>query len=285
MHRDLTLKALRDQFVTSLKAIYSKEESLILFYRVTEALLSYHRADVALHLHDIITEGYYIEFIDVLKRLQKHEPIQYILSKTEFYGSVFEVSPAVLIPRPETEELVDRIIKTHKGVASLRILDLCTGSGCIAITLAKSFPNAHVTAIDISQSALNIAKKNAQTNQVNIQWIQKDVLKLEGFKEQYDIIVSNPPYVRNSEKVAMAKNVLAFEPSLALFVEDQQPLIFYDQIARLATISLRSSGHLYFEINQYLGEATKNILIKYGFKNIKLTKDLNLNDRMLSAQL
>ena len=217
----------------------------------------------------------------------------------------FEVNENVLIPRPETEELVDWIIESEKlevrsqklGVAgeNLKVLDIGTGSGCIAISLAKNLQNFQVFAIDISEKAIETAERNADKNNVSIHFIKTDILKLNNLDElqtssfpvstKYDIIVSNPPYVRNLEKAEIKKNVLDNEPHLALFVDDNDALIFYNKIAELALKNLSKKGKLYFEINQYLGKETVELLTKMNFKNIELRKDIYGNDRMIRCEI
>jgi len=231
----------------------------------------------------------------ILEQLKKEIPVQYLLGKTSFYGLEFEVNSTVLIPRPETEELVEWIIQNQKSSfdsaqddsGKIKILDIGTGSGCIAISLAKNIPNAQVFAIDVSEKALATAQKNAEINEVNVTFISKNILEVvtlsavEGLEQQFDIIVSNPPYVRELEKLEVKKNVLDNEPHLALFVEDNDALIFYRKIAELAQKNLSPNGQLFFEINQYLGKEMVELLEKMDFKNIELRKDIFGNDRMI----
>jgi release factor glutamine methyltransferase len=221
----------------------------------------------------------------ILAKLQQEIPIQYILGKTHFYGLDFEVDENVLIPRQETEELVEWIItnqQTNKPT-NQQILDIGTGSGCIAISLAKNLPAAKVSAIDVSEHALSVAKKNADLNQVDVTFIHQNILETEDLQATFDIIVSNPPYVRNLEKAEIKKNVLEHEPHLALFVEDHDALIFYRKIAELAQKNLKENGQLYFEINQYLGKEMVDLLELMGFVEVALRKDIYCNDRMIMA--
>ena len=236
-----------------------------------------------------------------LKRLKNEEPVQYIIGATEFYGFPFLVDKSTLIPRPETEELVEWILlettklQRDQVSKSLQILDIGTGSGCIPISLARNLPTATISAIDISADALKVAIKNATLNKVKVDFIEGNVLDLYAFNEilkqepyqqvKFDIIVSNPPYVRELEKIEIQNNVLLNEPHLALFVSDENPLLFYDKIADIAKQHLSKNGLLFFEINQYLGEETIKILAEKGFKNIKLRKDLFGNDRMIKATI
>ena len=223
-----------------------------------------------------------------LERLKNEEPIQYIIGTTEFYGFPFLVDKNTLIPRPETEELVEWIlleVEKIKNPKPLHLLDIGTGTGCIPISLAKNLPTANISAIDVSKNALKIASKNAKENNVNVDFIEIDILETETLNKQFDIIISNPPYVRELEKVEIQNNVLQNEPHLALFVSDDNPLIFYNKIADLAKQHLTKDGLLFFEINQYLGEETVKILSEKGFKNIELRKDMSGNDRMIRASI
>jgi release factor glutamine methyltransferase len=227
----------------------------------------------------------YNQIMSITKRLLSHEPIQYILGETEFYGLKFRVNQAVLIPRPETEELVDWIIRDHKNSA-LTIVDVGTGSGCIAVTLAKNLIQSTVYALDVSEQALEQAKANAQLNEVVVQFFQTDVLKQPwpGFTKKPDLIVSNPPYVTQKEKKQMQANVLDYEPSLALFVSDDDPLLFYREIATQARNLLADEGWLYFEINEALGNQTATLLEALGYRQIELRADINGKHRMIKAQ-
>lgn len=224
--------------------------------------------------------------LEILNELQQGKPIQYILGEANFYGFTLQVDEHVLIPRMETEELVDLIIKNHQTEQNLEIIDMGTGSGCIPIALAKHLNYKVITAADISPKAIRLAKLNALNNQVSILFKEIDILEwdLVFAAEQYDIIVSNPPYIRNLEKEDMHKNVLAYEPHLALFVEDHAPLLFYTTIADFALQHLKTSGKLYFEINQYLGTETQDMLRKKGFKNVLILNDINGAQRMIAAE-
>lgn len=215
--------------------------------------------------------------------LCRHKPIQYILGYSWFYDMRISVNEHVLIPRPETEELVDYIIKNTKTTPG-RILDIGTGSGCIAISLAKSF-NTKVTGMDISGRALRLASKNARQNKVKVYFRKQDIFKWskKNLKKKFDLVVSNPPYVREQEKTEMNKNVLDYEPAAALFVDDSDPLIFYEHIARFSSLNLVNGGKLYVEINESLGTETINKLLAYRFKEITLIKDMNGKDRFIEA--
>jgi release factor glutamine methyltransferase len=282
----MKIKEYRTQFIDALTSIYDAGEAESFFYLILEEKKQLKRIDLALHPDLVFSEEEIAIWNAVLEQLQQEIPIQYLLGKTSFYGLDFEVNENVLIPRPETEELVEWILESQKSKVksqNVKILDIGTGSGCIAISLAKNIPNSQVFAVDISEKALATAQKNAQINNVNIAFINQNILKTEDLQQQFDIIVSNPPYVRNQEKEEIKKNVLDNEPHLALFVEDNDALVFYKKIAELANINLAPNGKLYFEINQYLGKEMIDLLEKMNFKNIELRKDIYGNDRMISC--
>ncbi|KDN54960.1 peptide chain release factor N(5)-glutamine methyltransferase [Flavobacterium seoulense] len=282
----MQIKQYRTQFIQTLSAIYDEGEAESFFYLILEEKKQLRRIDLALQPDLVFSEEEIEVWNTILEQLKLEIPVQYLLGKTHFYGLEFEVNENVLIPRPETEELVDWIIESQQSEVSnqkLRILDIGTGSGCIAISLAKNLPNATVFAIDVSEKALATAKKNAKNNQVKVNFIHKNILETIDLEQEFDIIVSNPPYVRNLEKQEIKKNVLDNEPHLALFVEDNNALVFYRKIAELAQENLSSNGQLFFEINQYLGKEMIVLLEKMNFKNIELRKDIYGNDRMTRA--
>ncbi len=282
--KKMKIKEYRIQFVEALTSLYGEGEAESFFYLVLEEKRQLKRVDLALQPNLFFSEDEIEVWNSILEQLKLEIPIQYLLGKTSFYGLDFEVNENVLIPRPETEELVDWIVSnTLKSgrSKSIKILDIGTGSGCIAISLAKTLPNAEVFAIDVSEKALATAKKNAESNTVEVTFISQNILETQDLKQEFDIIVSNPPYVRNLEKEEIKKNVLDNEPHLALFVEDNDALIFYRKISELAQKNLTSSGQLYFEINQYLGKEMISLLEELNFKNIELRKDIYENDRMI----
>ncbi|KAA6314432.1 Release factor glutamine methyltransferase, partial [termite gut metagenome] len=218
----------------------------------------------------------------IVQRLQNHEPIQYILGNTDFFGMTFHVAPGVLIPRPETEELTELIIKENQG--SPQVLDIGTGSGCVAISLAKHIPQATVFAWDISEEALTIARENNKQLGTNVVFHRKDVLNIVSCEEKYDVIVSNPPYVTEAEKAGMEARVTDWEPAVALFVPNNDPLRFYRHIAQLGQELLSAEGKLYFEINRAYGNETAGILKEAGYSNVRVIKDMFGNERMVTAQ-
>ena len=281
----MKIQQFKKYFFSELSDHYPKTEIQSFFNLLVEYQLNLSRAEVILQTSLEIKE-FDLSFLQhSLSKLKSHIPIQYILGKTEFYGMDFNVNKHVLIPRPETEELVDWIVNDFQENRNIKILDIGTGSGCIAISIAKNLPNAEVFAIDVSTEALQVAQKNMSLNNVDIHFIKADILFLNKLPYSFDIIVSNPPYVREIEKEKMQKNVFENEPHLALFVKDNNPLIFYDRISDLAKNQLTKNGILYFEINQYLGEKTAALLKAKGFKNIELKKDFFNNVRMIRARI
>ena len=284
----MKIKEYRTQFIQVLTSMYGEGEAESFFYLILEEKQKLKRIDLALQPDLFFSEGEIAIWNSILEQLKLEIPIQYLLGKTSFYGLDFEVNENVLIPRPETEELVDWIISNNQAIKksnNIKILDIGTGSGCIAISLAKNLPNAQVFAIDVSENALVTAKKNAILNEANVTFIKQNILETLDLGQKFDIIVSNPPYVRNLEKEEIKKNVLNHEPHLALFVEDNDALIFYKKITELAQKNLSISGQLYFEINQYLGKEMVVLLEEMGFKDIELRKDIYGNDRMTKGCL
>lgn len=279
----MKVKSYQSKFIQELGSIYDTQESSTIFFMLLQKLKDLIRVDLALNPDIELLSEEVKQFNTHLKRLLEHEPIQYIIGKTHFYGLEFEVNSSVLIPRTETEDLINWIVEDYKYNSEIELLDIGTGSGCIAVSLAKHLEEASVSAIDVSDKALAVAKRNALLNEVDISFIQKDILNTDELEVEFDVIVSNPPYVRNLEKAEMRGNVLEHEPHLALFVEDTDPLIFYDKIARLGLQSLKEGGKLYFEINQYLPEEMKKLLVDLGYKDVTLKKDIYDNYRMISG--
>jgi len=279
----MIVKKYRDLFQSELASFFDVMEIDQFFYLTLEKLHCLKRIDLALNPNFEIHSEEIQQWDAVLMQLKKQKPIQYILGETSFYGLTFQVNEHTLIPRPETEELVEWILETNRKQSQISILDIGTGTGCIPITLKKNKPNAILFALDVSEKALEIAKRNALINQVEVTFLQNDILKTTQLDQSFDVIVSNPPYVRELEKKEIASNVLAFEPHLALFVADNDPLVFYRKITQLASDYLPPNGQLYFEINQYLGAEMIALVKSYGFTQIELRKDIYGNDRMLKA--
>lgn len=293
----MLLKHYKGHFFNSLQNIHVEQEIESFFFILTKYLHHLKRVDVALQPDFELSDSDIQKWNAIVSDLQQEKPIQYITGETWFYGLQFEVNENTLIPRPETEELVEWIIESQKSNVqsqTLAILDIGTGTGCIPISLKSNLPQANVSAIDVSEHALEVAKRNAKLNKVEINFIQANILEVQDLSQlstpnsqlrtNFDIIVSNPPYVRNLEKQEIKKNVLDYEPHLALFVEDTDALLFYRKIAQLALKNLSPNGLLFFEINQYLGNETVELLKNLGFKNIELKKDLYGNDRMIKCE-
>jgi release factor glutamine methyltransferase len=284
----MNLKEVQNTFHTELDDLYGKEEVDSFFFILIEAFYKVSRLNLA--MNPSATENDYELIFNALQLLKQEQPIQYILGETEFYGLPFKVNEHTLIPRPETEELVEWIIKKEPRfkTQSLKILDIGTGSGCIAVSLAKNLPKATVYALDISKEALKVAKLNAELNDVKVEFIEANILKADTWNTEFknlnfDVIVSNPPYVRELEKQQMQPNVLNNEPHLALFVKDENPLLFYNAITQFAVNNLSQNGMLFFEINEYLGKEMIQLLVENKFADIVLKQDIFKKDRMIKG--
>ncbi len=281
----MTVKEAKIYIRKELSDFYPENEIESFIKIIFSDIYNLSSVDVFMKETEALPENKIFSVTEIVERLKANEPLQYIIGFTEFYGLKFEVIPDVLIPRPETEELVDLILKENSGKKNLRILDIGTGSGCIAVSLAKNLPKASVFALDISSEALAIAEINALNNAVHLSFIQADILQTDKIPEipVFDVIVSNPPYVPFSEKSKMHKNVSEYEPGLALFVDDNNPLIFYDAIAGIAKQHLSENGTLYFEINERFGNAVAELMQSSGFKNVDIIKDINGKERMVKG--
>lgn len=285
----MNISDLKSNFIKELTGLYPSDEIKSFFNILSEKYLNLSRIDIALNRNEVISKANIMKFDNILDRLKTFEPIQYIIGETEFFGLPFKVNSHTLIPRPETEELVqlilDEVIQWKYKPEVLEVLDIGTGSGCIAISLANNLPKAEVSALDISREALMVAEINAKKNQVFLNLFECDIRNSQSLPRNYDIIVSNPPYVRDLEKEFMEANVLLHEPELALFVEDTDPLLFYRKIAALAKVNLKPNGALFFEINEYLGEDMASLLKDMGFQHIEIKKDIYGKDRMLKCNI
>ncbi|PQL89905.1 peptide chain release factor N(5)-glutamine methyltransferase [Apibacter sp. wkB309] len=283
-----SLAEIRNQFIKNLSSQYTLKEIDIIFYALAETYL--HKDKITLKLGlDEMQEDSQIKptlFQTALFHLISGMPYQYVVGYTEFYGCKISVNPHVLIPRPETEELVSWICNDFENKnEELNIIDLCSGSGCIAIALAKNL-KAKVSALEIDEKAINLAKKNAESNQVQVDFIQSDLLNtghLIKNTEKYDIIVSNPPYIREYEKKGMESRVVNYEPSKALFVPNDDPLVFYRSIIDFSLKNMKPQGRVYVEINQDLGEKTRQLFLEY-FNYVELKQDISGNFRMIKAK-
>lgn len=274
-------KALQKDLSARLLTIYDTREASNMAMELLLCFCQVDRMKLALNEPIALTNDLNTQLEQAVNRLLNQEPLQHIIGQVEFYGLNFKTDHRALIPRPETEELVDWIIKDNPGFEG-KVLDIGTGTGCIPIALAHHIPGASVSAIDISQEALSLAKENGLMNAVEITWHLMDVLT-GSLPDRYDLIVSNPPYIPEADKVHMATNVLDYEPGLALFVSNETPLIFYRRIAELAMENLYENGQLYFEIHEEYGKEVVEMLDEMGYKNITLKKDLQDKDRMVKA--
>lgn len=284
-----TIKDVFLEFQQGLTGVYDSRETEAITLLVLEEITGMSRAKLKAFPEDEV-DGEAVEKIQgILEELKTGRPVQYILGNTEFYGLIFLVNPATLIPRPETEELVEWIIESQKlkveSQKLISILDIGTGSGCIAISLKKNLPDADVTAIDISADALHTARQNAVINEVKVEFILDDILntRFDIEHSKFEIIVSNPPYVTLEDKLLMHQNVTGFEPHSALFVPENDPLIFYKAIANYALEHLSPNGMLFFEINENFGKETVELLADKGFIDIELRRDMSGRDRMVKA--
>lgn len=269
---------------TELAELYPETEIEGMTRMIFESIFGWNYTEQILNRDKKIEKFQFLEIEKIILRLKEFEPIQYILGKTEFFGLTLKVDFSVLIPRPETEELVVWILEQNT-LKSPRILDVGTGSGCIPLALKSKLKDAQIEAVDISESALVMATKNAENNNLNVDFSQSDILKWQDYEwQKFDVIVSNPPYVRELEKEQMKSNVLKFEPDNALFVSNENPLVFYSSIAKFANKYLVENGTLFFEINEFLGAEMDKMLQLSGFENIELKKDINGKDRMMSCR-
>lgn len=276
-----TVSAIKDYFFNELEDLFHKTEVESFFYILCEHYLGYSKMDVALSLNKNMSESELLNFHYAIKDLKQEKPVQLITGTQYFYENEFLVNEHTLIPRPETEELVDLIVKEN-SLFNGRLLDIGTGSGAIAISLDLKFPQSNVVAFDVSKEAISQAILNNKELKSEVEFIHQDILNQTYSGDLFDIIVSNPPYVSNSEKKIMSKNVLNYEPHLALFVENNNPLIFYSKIIDFSLNYLKSGGKLYFEINEKFGKETAELLKSY-FQFIEVIKDINGKDRIIKG--
>lgn len=278
----MTLHELILEIKSVLVPMYGERETRWMVRDIFEDVNGYSAVDLVVRRDEEMSDFAIERVSKMLSRLSQGEPLQYILGYAHFCGNRFKVTPATLIPRPETQELVDRIIDENKS-ADLRVLDVGTGTGCIAITLARALRFSSVKAIDISQDALIVARENAQALKVDVDFRKEDALALKDDGTRYDIIVSNPPYIVDCERAGMNSNVLDYEPHLALFGPDDDPLRFYEAITRYASEALADNGKLYFEINPRYVEPMKVMLNKWGFAQVEVIRDISARDRFIKA--
>jgi release factor glutamine methyltransferase len=281
-----SLREKQSHITETLSGIYEPAESASITSMLMEEALGYERSKLFLKQDEILTEEKNILLDEWTSRLLKHEPVQYVLGHAWFYDLKFRVTPAVLIPRRETEELVNLVIKEHQP-EERSILDIGTGSGCIAISLKKNLAGVSVTAIDVSAAALEIAEQNSRDLDARVKFLERDILKWRSGPsgEKFDIVISNPPYVTESDSRLMSPNVKDYEPATALFVSDSNPLLFYREITDFALLHLNPGGKLYFEINESCGKEMVALLSQTGFEKIRLLQDMQGKDRFVAACL
>lgn len=278
------LKDIIDFAYQKLESLYEKDEIRSMIYSIIEHFTGYDLMKILTYKDELkVSESELLKINFAIKDLKKEKPLQQILGYCEFLDVRIEVNQHVLIPRVETEEIVQRVIKENKGRKNLKIADVCCGSGCIAIALKKAFPDANIYAYDISEEALKKSKENAEKNKEKINFFKENILKSKEKNQEFNIIVSNPPYVRESEKALMKNNVLLYEPHLALFVSDEDPLIFYKKILDFSNRNLAKNGKIYMEINENLGKETELLFKNFNYQT-SIIKDIRGKDRLLFAK-
>ena len=281
------VKDIRKYYCELLCSLYEKDEANAMILILFKYYFNIDRVRMVLEPDLRLSESEMLKIHFAVKDLLRNKPIQYVTGETEFCDLKFKVNENVLIPRPETAEMISKIVNSQQSTVNnhCSIIDIGTGSGCIAISLAKMISNSNVYALDISEEALKIAKENAFNNNVNVSFIHDDILNLKNnIETKFDIIVSNPPYVRELEKAEMHNNVLGWEPHKALFVSDNDPLIFYRSILEFAKTHLKDNGEVWFEINEYLGKEMSDLCHELGFSNVKIHKDFRDRDRVMSLR-
>ncbi len=279
------LKKIIENISSELKELYSASESDTIALILLEEISGLSRVQLLTRKEVSLNDLQKLKLQEYIERLKKYEPIQYVLGETEFFSLRFKVNNSVLIPRPETEELVEWILEDRDNLQVFSLLDIGTGSGCIPISIKYNRGNAQVYALDYSVDALKVAEQNMNENQVDIRLIHDDILNPAKQYSKFDVIVSNPPYIPVSEAAIMDKNVIAYEPNLALFVENDDPLLFYKKIADFAILQLKENGVLYFETHFLYAKEVKTMLLNKGFKEVWLRKDISGNERMIKALL
>lgn len=279
----MTTREAINTFKRRLHGVWPDHELQQMMRIILEDVMHYTPVDAVIHEHDELPDFFEAKLNGIIERLLKHEPLQYVLGEARFHGLRFKVTPAVLIPRPETEMLVDMVADANPQ-PDLRILDVGTGSGCIAIALARTLKWPQVTATDVSAQALAVARQNAEALKAKVRLVQQDILQATPpSSPEYDVVVSNPPYICQSERASMEANVLDYEPGMALWVPDDDPLLFYRAIARYAAAALVPGGRLYFEINRAQGSATAQLLSSLGYTGVSVSRDQFGNERFATA--
>lgn len=266
-----------------LAPIYGVGEATAMTNLIFHSLKGWSLTDLTIKSDTVLSEYMIQKIDDIVKRLLKNEPIQYVLGESRFYGMSLKVTPDVLIPRQETEELVDLIVEENSN-PDLKVLDIGTGSGAIAIALSRNLKFPQITALDVSENALKVARENADVLHARIQWLCQDIFTYDPDADTFDIIVSNPPYITESEKQFMESNVLDFEPHTALFVPDDNPLIYYSRIAETASVALKDNGRLYLEINPMFSDQLREMLLSAKFRDVRILNDISHRNRFAIAR-
>lgn len=278
------LKDIIDFAYQELDLLYEKNEIRSMIYSLIEHFTEFDLTKILTYKDELkVSESELLKINFAIKDLKKEKPLQQIIGYTDFLDVRIDVNEHVLIPRVETEEIVQRVINENKGRKNLKIADICCGSGCIAIALKKAFPDANIYAYDISEEALKKSKENAEKNKEKINFFKENILESKEKNQEFDIIVSNPPYVRESEKAFMRNNVLLYEPALALFVSDKEPLIFYEHLLKFSNQNLAKNGNIYMEINENLAKETELLFKNFNYQT-SVFKDLRGKDRLLLAK-
>jgi len=283
--RSNLLTEIKSYYLTELAKLYGADEAGAMLNLLIEHFFGLKRTGQLLQPHFRLTETEMLKLHFAVKDLKNEIPVQYITGETEFCGINLKVNPSVLIPRPETEELVDRIVKENVGNTQLKVLDIGTGSGSIALASKMLLNNSDIVAVDVSEKSLSVAEDNSLSNALNVELIKLDILNRQEWRRLgiFDLIVSNPPYVTESDKNVMSKNVLDNETSIALFVTDDEPLLFYIAIADFALTHLNTGGQLWFEINEKFGDDIRKLLLNKGFVDVNIYSDFRGKDRFISA--
>ncbi len=280
----MTVSETKNEIIVQLERAVGQDEAVAMMREIFFAVRGYSPIDIVLYGHREVSEETAQRILQIVKRVVEGEPLQYVLGQAFFMGMEFKVTPATLIPRQETSQLVDRIVDDMRGVTDARVLDIGTGSGCIAIALSRALKFAEVEGIDISDAALAVARENAKNLRTKVYFEHADALNLVSKPDTYDVIVSNPPYIAESERADMEARVYAYEPESALFVPDNNPLIFYKAIAEFAIESLRQKGRLYFEINPIFTNRLREMLSAIGFSEVEIVRDYRGNLRFAICQ-
>lgn len=277
------MKEIKDKYIQALTPLYDAREAEAIFRVVAEHLKGWSLTDMVIHADDKLSDESREEFETILRRLERYEPVQYVVGTAPFYGMDIAVEPGVLIPRPETAELVDIVVERNSDRADLQVVDACCGSGCIACALSRNLPFSKVLAFDVAEKAVEVTRRNAAALRCPVTVERIDALKWDPAPDSIDILVSNPPYVDESERGIMSPNVVNYEPAEALFVPDNHPLVFYEALARAGMEGLKTGGQIYMEINPRHADAMVRLLERSGYGDVELRRDMHGKNRFITA--